>query len=333
MCMMKKVVIAGLAVAVGVAVLAWISPPLFDWMVQQGKNIKNGAEDAIPLEQRIDVLQGKLKDIKNNKSKYYDQAAKQAVEVDQTTTEVNKMTADLALQWQKIDKMRNDLDTEKVSFVYNKVEWKRGEVEKQLKQDFVSYKTAEAALAAKKDLLTAKKQALDAAPMQLADLEGQNAEMEARLEQMRAELERVRLREAQSGQKRNDNEYANLKAEMDEVGGKDRSARRSWTCGPSSTRARSTRCRTSRPTTTTSRSKSTTTRPPRTASRRSERHGRQRVTGLFDRDGPSPDLSEAPSSERRGEGPGEGPLLLERAAVALCRRDKPAGSPQRMPGM
>jgi len=218
--MLKKVVIAGLAVAVGVAVLAWISPPLFDWMVQQGKNIRTGAEDAIPLEQRIDVLQGKLKDIKNNKSKYYDQAAKQAVEVDQTTAEINKMTADLAVQWQKIDKMRSDLDTEKVSFVYNKVEWKRGEVEKQLKQDFVSYKTAEAALDAKKDLLTAKKQALDAARSQLADLEGQNSQMEARLEQMRAELQRVRLREAQSGQKTNDNEYANLKAEMDQVGGK-----------------------------------------------------------------------------------------------------------------
>ncbi len=82
MCMMKKVVIAGLAVAVGVAVLAWISPPLFDWLVHQGKALKDGAEDSIPLEQRIDVLQGKLKDIKNNKAKYYDQAAKAKDDVD-----------------------------------------------------------------------------------------------------------------------------------------------------------------------------------------------------------------------------------------------------------
>ena len=41
--------------------------------------------------------------------------------------------------------------------------------------------------------------------------------MEARLDQMRAELEMVRTREAQAGVQAEDNEHANLKAEMDEV--------------------------------------------------------------------------------------------------------------------
>ena len=220
MCMLKKVVIAGLAVAVGVAVLAWISPPLFDWMVHQGKALKEGAENSIPLEQRIDTLKDKLNDLKSNKSKYYDQAAKVSVDVDTLTADVAKETANLAVQWKKIDVMRGDLDTQKVSFTYGGVDYKRGEVEKQLKQDFESYKTAESALDAKKDLFSAKKQALDAARAQLANLESLNNEMEARLEQMKAELQRVRLREAQSGTKADDNDYANLKAEMDQVGGK-----------------------------------------------------------------------------------------------------------------
>ncbi len=218
--MLKKVVIAGLAVAVGVVVLAWISPPLFDWVVHQGKALKDGAENAIPLEQRIDTLRDKLNDLKNNKSKYYDQAAKVSVEVDTLTADVAKETANLAVQWKKIDVMRSDLDTQKVSYTYNRVEYKRAEVEKQLQQDFDSYKTAESALDAKKDLLSAKKQALDASRAQLANLESLNNEMEARLEQMKAELQRVRLREAESGTKADDNGYANLKAEMDQVGGK-----------------------------------------------------------------------------------------------------------------
>jgi chromosome segregation ATPase len=219
--MLKKVVIAALAVVVGVAVLAWVSPPMFDWMVHQGKAFKDGAEDKIPLEDRIDTLKEKLKDIKNNKSKYYDQAAKVSVEVDQLTADVAKDTVKVDTQWKNVEALRTDLDdTQRTAFHYNGADWKRSEVEKQLKQDFESYKTADGALDSKKDLLTAKKAALEAARAQLANLESLNSEMEARLEQMKADLQRVRLREAQSGTKVDDNEYAGLKAEMDQVGGK-----------------------------------------------------------------------------------------------------------------
>ena len=162
--MLKKVVIAGLAVAVGVVVLAWISPPLFDWVVHQGKALKDGAENAIPLEQRIDVLQGKLKDLKTNKAKYYDQAAKSKDDVTALTDEVARMTKDTDAQWQAMQKFRTDLDTQKTSYSYKDYTYdNRTAAEKKLKQELDSYDIAEKSLAFKKDALDAKTQALQAA--------------------------------------------------------------------------------------------------------------------------------------------------------------------------
>jgi len=219
--MLKKVVIAGLAVAVGVAVLAWISPPLFEYILYTGKHATDSMEDAVPLEQRIDILKDKLKDIENNKAKYYDQAAKEAVEVDKLTAQVDKMSADIKTQWDKIDALRDQLsDTQKTSFKFNGQSYSRTEVEKDLKQKFDAVKTAEGSLDASKDLLSARKQALQAARDQLASMESQNSEMEARLEEMKAKVVQLRLREAQAGAKTADNELANFKAEVDALDGK-----------------------------------------------------------------------------------------------------------------
>ncbi len=184
----------------------------------RARPVKDGAENAIPLEQRIDVLQGKLKDLKTNKAKYYDQAAKSKDDVTALTDEVARMTKDTDAQWQAMQKFRTDLDTQKTSYSYKDYTYNnRTAAEKKLKQELDSYDIAEKSLAFKKDALDAKTQALQAAREQLANLESQNNEMEARLDQMRAELEMVRTREAQAGVQAEDNERANLKAEMDEV--------------------------------------------------------------------------------------------------------------------
>ena len=215
--MLKKVAIAGLAVVIGVAILAWISPPLFDWIVQQGKNVKEGAENAIPLEQRIDVLQGKLKDLEKNKAKYYEQAANAKDKVDELTADVARMTKDLDAQWTAMAKLRNDLNGSDVRVSYKNVSYDHGQAQKVLKQELDAYDTAEKSLNAKKDQLSATSQALQAAREQLANLENDNAAMQARLEQMRAELALVKQKEDAAHIQSNDNERASLKAEMDDV--------------------------------------------------------------------------------------------------------------------
>jgi len=100
--MLKKVVLAGLAVAVGVAVLAWISPPLFEYLMYQGKHAGEGIEDSVPLEQRIDILKDKLKDFDKEKVKYFDQVAHAEREVKDLDTDVTKSQTALDLRWADI---------------------------------------------------------------------------------------------------------------------------------------------------------------------------------------------------------------------------------------
>jgi predicted nucleic acid-binding Zn-ribbon protein len=219
--MFKKVVIAGLAVAVGVAVLAWISPPLFDWVCHQPKVIMNGIDDSIPPEQRIEILKDKLKALDGNKQKYVDAYAKEAVAVDKLSADVERMSDDVALQWKKIDLMKDGLETQKTAIVFpNGREYKRDQVEKQLSSDFESAKIAESALDAKKELLTARKQALATAKEQIDNLDKRRDEMSARLTKMEADLKLVRMKEEVSHLKVDGNDYAKLNSEIDEVSGK-----------------------------------------------------------------------------------------------------------------
>jgi chromosome segregation ATPase len=218
--MLKKIVIAGLAVAVGVAVLAWVSPPLFDWMCHGAGQIKKSLDDSVPPQQRIEILKDKLKALEQNKSKYFDAVAKEAVEVDKLQTDVDKMDDNVHLQWKRIDIMRSDLNDQKASFTYGGQTHKRADVEKQLASDFESVKTAEQALDAKKDLLAARKQSLDAAKEQLATLAQRRDEMAARIAKLEADLKLVQMREEKASLKLDDNEYSSLNAEIDEVSGK-----------------------------------------------------------------------------------------------------------------
>jgi chromosome segregation ATPase len=214
-------VIAGLAVAVGVAVLAWISPPLFEWLCYQGSHLKQDAEDSIPPEQRIDMLKGKLKGLDANKAKYVDAYAKEAVAVDQLAAEVDKLTNDVALQWKKIDLEKDALETQKASITFdNGKTYKRSEVEKALAGDFESVKTAEGALDAKKALLDARQKALATAKDQISALDQKRDDMSAELTKMEADLKLVRMQEAAAGLKVDDNDYAKLESEIKDVNNK-----------------------------------------------------------------------------------------------------------------
>jgi chromosome segregation ATPase len=216
--MLKKVLIAGLAVTVGVAVLAWISPPLFDWVCHTVKTAREGAENAIPLEQRIDILKDKLKDFDKEKVKYFDQVAHAEREVDILAKDVKTSSDNLASRWTDIQNRRDQLDTQKTRLVVGSKD--REAFEKKLSRDFETYQIDEKTLEAKKDLLDARTKALEDGKSQLATLESRKMELSAKLTRMEDDLKLVRERQAQSNLNVNSNELTKLDAEADELAGK-----------------------------------------------------------------------------------------------------------------
>ena len=192
--MLKKVAIAGLAVVVGVVVLAWISPTLYDYIVNQIMSAKNNAENSIPLEKRIEMLRDKLKDIDNNKQKLVDSYGVKATAFTETQKEVAKLEAARDDEMARIDAFTKDLgDTQKTSFKFNNdlKTHSREEVEAQLKEEFKNLKIADATLDAKKELVEARKAAKDAAWNAVTTFNKQRDELSAKLDTMEAELAKV----------------------------------------------------------------------------------------------------------------------------------------------
>ena len=214
--MLKKAMIAGLAVAVGVAVLAWLSPKLISTIRYQAGQAVESLEDAVPLETEIGRLRGEVKRLEADEHHYYDQVAKQAVEVDKLraatwTTRPPAWTR----QWNNIEAMRASLgDDQKASYRFGNRTYSREEVTEQLARDFNSYKNCEKELKAKKELLSAGEKSLAASEDQLGALKGTRRDMEVELAKLEADLKLVRLKEAQSSVKVDDGEYARVRADI-----------------------------------------------------------------------------------------------------------------------
>jgi len=213
--MLKKAVIAGLAVVVGVAVLAWLSPKLISTIRYQAGQAVESVENAVPLETEIGRLRAEVKRLEADEHQSYDLVAHQAVEVDKLRRDVDDTTAGMDKQWTNIEAMRNSLgDDVKTSFRFGNRTYSREEVTEQLARDFNSYQNCEKELKAKKELLSAADKSLFASENQLGALKGTRRDMEVELAKLEADLKLVRLKEAQTSVKVDDGEYARVRADI-----------------------------------------------------------------------------------------------------------------------
>jgi len=213
--MLKKAVIAGLAVVVGVAVLAWLSPKLISTIRYEAGQAVQSVEDSVPLETEIGRLRGEVKRLEADEHHYYDQVAHQAVDVDKLRTDVDDTTAGMEKQWKNIEAMRASLgDDVRTSFRFGSRVYSREEVTDQLARDFKSYESCESELKAKKELLSAGEKSLATSEDQLGALKGTRRDMEVELAKLEADLKLVRLKEAQSSVKVDDGEYARVRADI-----------------------------------------------------------------------------------------------------------------------
>ena len=213
--MFKKAMIAGLGVAVGMAVLAWLSPKLISTIRYQAGQMIESIEDSVPLETEVGRLRGEVKRLEADEQHYYDQVAHQAVGVDKLRADVDETTAGMARQWNNIEAMRACLgDDQETSYRFGSRIYSREDVTDQLARDFNSYQNCEKELKAKKELLGAAEKSLAASEDQFGALKGTRRDMEVELAKLEADLKLVRLKESQSSVKVDDGEYARVRADI-----------------------------------------------------------------------------------------------------------------------
>ncbi len=108
--MLKKVAVAGLAVVVGVTVLCWVCPVVVpDWIKLHGFNKgKDGIDNAVSLEDKIQILENKLKDFDKQQSSYFDKYATAERERDTMKKNVDAEAARLDGVWSDIQARQED---------------------------------------------------------------------------------------------------------------------------------------------------------------------------------------------------------------------------------
>jgi chromosome segregation ATPase len=113
--MLKKVIVAGLAVAVGVAVLGWVSPKMCSLMSYYRHQAQVSIENAIPPETEIGRLKNELNELKMEKPRYFDKVAVEEVGAKKLEKEIDADAVALKAYESDVDAMANQLEKDRTA--------------------------------------------------------------------------------------------------------------------------------------------------------------------------------------------------------------------------
>jgi chromosome segregation ATPase len=210
--MCKKFLIAGVAVALGLMVVkkTEVGSHLRAWW-RDGKSF---VQNSIPIDSEIERLRGDIARFDSVYKTQFHPVAAEAVAVEGLREEIAKVEKRLADQRSDIDIMTNDLKSEAKLITYGDVTYPREKVKADLARRFDAYKTCEAGLKAKKELLEAKEEKLAQAMKKLEEMKNARTEMEAELARLEADYEGVKTARARSNFQIDDSELSRLRGSM-----------------------------------------------------------------------------------------------------------------------
>jgi len=209
--MFKKVLIAGLAVVVGLAVVkgTWIGSHLR----LRACKVQSWVNDKIPPEQEIARLRMEVKNLERDDDQHYDKVARMAVQVEKMDRELAKVKTDLSASETRIRKMREEL-TGNVEFVLHEgSRYTRDD----LRNDALTFQTAEDAYKSKEANLQAKRKHLALERKKLTELRTTREQMSADLQRLETALAEERHAQAASESTIDDSGYRRLRQDMDSV--------------------------------------------------------------------------------------------------------------------
>jgi len=213
--MCKKLLIAGVAVVVGLLVVrnTQVGSHLRAWW----KDGKSFVQNSIPIDSEIERLRGDIGRMDQVYKTQFHPVAAEAVAVEHLKQEITKIEKKLDEHKSDIEIMNNDLKSGAELITYGYTKYSREQVKTDLTRRFDAYRTCEAGLKAKKDLLEAKEDKLAQAMKKLEEMKNARTEMEAELARLEAEYEGVKIAQAKSNFQIDNSEFSRLKASMAEL--------------------------------------------------------------------------------------------------------------------
>lgn len=217
--MFKKVLIASLAVVVGLAVMA--NTRLGSHVRLWVRGVKSSMAKQIKPEREIQRLRLEVERLEKQDAAYYDKVASQRIQVKELEAKLTKDQEALAVIRTRITDLRaltNEnakSETHKVS--YKGIDYTLAKVQQQIDMDYDRYKPLKSSVEGQEAYLVTLKKALSQNEEKLFGLEKTRKEMLTQLQKLENEL--TELRQAKAGQAAvlDDSNYGRVQRDIDAV--------------------------------------------------------------------------------------------------------------------
>jgi len=209
--MCKKVLIAALAVVVGLAVVkgTWFGSHIKARFCKAVQQIK----ESVPPEQEIARLRMELKGLERDDDKHYDTVARMVVQVDKMDRDVAARRTNLSREEARIKKLRGELADGVEFVVHQGTRYTRDD----LRADALTFKTAEDSLQALESNLQAKKKHLALERKKLTELRTTREQMATELQRLETALAEERHAQAAAESTIDDSGYQRVRGDMEAV--------------------------------------------------------------------------------------------------------------------
>jgi hypothetical protein len=194
--MLKKLLIAAVAVVVGLAVVNHTrlgSVCRLNW-----HKATAWAQKQVPIETEIERLQMELANLSKNDGIYFDKVARQEVQALKLEEEIKVARTSVDKQEQHIQALRKDLTNAGEFVVHNGERFARTEVMDQLQNDWKVFQSCEEALKHKQGQLKNLQEIITANRNTLKTMQANRTAMANKLAKLRLEYENLQLAKARS---------------------------------------------------------------------------------------------------------------------------------------
>jgi len=209
--MCKKIVIAALAVGLGLAVVkgTWLGSHLRF----RANKFVTSVRHSVPPEQEIARLRMELKNLERDDDKHFDKVARMMVRINALEREVAQIRTNLVKEEKRIKGLREEL-AGGVEFVMH---GGSRYTKEDLRNEGLTFQTAEANLKSKEENLKAQRERLGLERRKLTDLRTVREQMATELQRLETALAQEKHAQAASESTIDDSKYQQLRKDMEQV--------------------------------------------------------------------------------------------------------------------
>jgi septal ring factor EnvC (AmiA/AmiB activator) len=209
--MFKKVLIAAIAVVVGLAVVkgTWLGSHLR----LRACKIGSWVQRQVPPEQEIARLRMELKNLERDDDKHFDRVARLAVQVGKMERDVNELQGKVGKEEARLKKLHEDLGGNVEFVLYEGSRYTKDD----LRGEALAFKAAEENLKSKQANLQAKRKLLTLEKKKLSELRTNREQMATDLQRLETALAEERQAQAASESTIDDAGYRKLRKDMESV--------------------------------------------------------------------------------------------------------------------